>query len=124
VLGGAIGYTSGAQSQFQSFMFGALSVGTFEPSAVVGSFGGAIGLAIANELGSNSLPGPAANIANNASASGFGAAIGRFMGASGRITSGALGQTFAAGATAGAAGSVAEEAVRAALEANNDCPCE
>jgi hypothetical protein len=40
------------------------------------------------------------------------------------INAGALGQTFAAGAAVGVAGSATEEAVRAALEANNDCPCQ
>jgi hypothetical protein len=105
-------------------MFGALSLGTFEPNTLVSSFGGAVGMGIANELGSNNLPKPAASIANNASAGGFGAAIGRFMGTTGGLSAGALGQTFAGGAAAGAAGSVTEEAVRAALEANNDCPCE
>jgi RHS repeat-associated protein len=123
VLGGGIGYTSGAQSQFQSVLFGALSVGTFDSSSLAGTFGGAVGLGVANELGSNSLPRPASNIVNNASAGGFGAGVGHFLGATGRLTAGALGRTFAVGAAAGAAGSVTEETVRAALEANNDCPC-
>ncbi len=122
-LGAGIGYTSGAQSQFQSYLFGALSVGTFDPSSIAGTFGGAVGLGVANEFGVNSLPRPAANVANNAFAGGFGGAIGRFLGTTGSISAGALGQTFAAGAAAGAAGSVTEEAIRAALEANNDCPC-
>ena len=126
ILGGALGYGSDGMSAGQGALFGGMSATASEMTNLsFGGYGmvalaGAFGQALSDELGG----GPAANVTGGAAGGGAGSFAATFMGNAKRVTTRMAVRSFASGAAAGIAAAGSQEAVKAVLEKNNDCPCE